>query len=130
MVDDIQNKMVEDIQNKMVEDIQKQNSQSLNPGVFFIEKKIVYQRMYISNRTYNTPQRFPNMCPCNLSQPALSDSQVVGVYYLVYSMYTTDRAGRGCVGTCLEDAAGCCASVRSITSYLIFFLIRKLSYRY
>ena len=39
MVDDIQNKMVEDIQNKMVEDIQKQNSQSLNPGVFFYRKE-------------------------------------------------------------------------------------------
>ena len=55
------------------------------------------------------PQRLPNICPRNLSQPALSDGQVVGVCYLVYSMNTTDRAGRGCVGTCLENAAGCCA---------------------
>ena len=37
--------------------------------------------------------------------PALSDSQVVGVYVL-YS--TADRARRGWVGKCLEDAGGCC----------------------
>ena len=42
---------------------------------------------------HSTPQCLPNVC---LTQPlpALSDSQVVRV---VYSMYTTDRAGRGCV---------------------------------
>ena len=66
------------------------------------------QRIYISDRTHSTPQCLPKMYPRNLSPPALSDSKVVGVYY-VYSFYTTDRAGRGCVGTSLEDVGGCCA---------------------
>ena len=60
------------------------------------------QRIYISDRTHSTPQRLPDMC---LTQPlpALSNSQVVGV---VYSMYTTDRAGRGWVKHMLGRCSG------------------------
>ena len=72
------------------------------------------QRIYISDRTHSTPQRLPNMC---LTQPlpALSDSQVVGV---VYSMYTTDRAGRGWV----KHMLGRCSGMLCVLS-LIYILL-------
>ena len=52
----------------------------------------------------STPLRLPNICPPNLSPPALSDSQVVGVYCRVQ----TEQGEVAWVGNCLEDAGGCC----------------------
>ena len=67
-----------------------------NKRLFYLVLDSAEQRIYItiSKRTDSTPLRLP--------PPALSDSQVVGV------LYTADRARRGWVGKCLEDARGCC----------------------
>ena len=77
----------------------------------------VYCIQYISDRRDNIPLRLPNMC---LTQPlpplALSDSQVVGV---VYSMYTADRAGRGWVRHVWKTQRD---AVRSITNIHIHIL--------
>ena len=44
---------------------------------------------------HSTPQRLPNMCLTQPLPPALSDSQVVGVEYSIYSStYTTENRKR------------------------------------
>ena len=78
------------------------------PWVQFTYKGPPKEYILVIERTA-PPIVFQTCVSHNLSPPALSDSQVVGVYYLVFSIYTIDRAGRGCVGTSLEDAGGFCA---------------------